>query len=75
MARIRKAIVAAVGAGISAATPVTLDALPAGLTAEEVAGIAAAFAAAAFAVGVATWKIRNDPARHAAPTHAPEAPQ
>lgn len=63
MVRIRKALVAAFGAGVAAGLPVFWDASPGGLTADEVGAVAAAFAAAAAAVGWATWRVPNEPGR------------
>lgn len=69
MARIRKAIAAALGAGISAAIPLAHAASPDGYTPDEVGTIAGGFVAAAVSIGYATWFVRNAtdrPGRHEA---------
>lgn len=60
MARIRKAVVAAIGAGVAAAVPVFWKAGNAdGDTISQALG---AFVAAAALVGWATWRAPNKPA-------------
>ena len=55
-ARIRKAVIAGVGAGLAAAVGVLLEA---GVTDDTVAKAAGAGVAAAVAVGVATYRVPN----------------
>lgn len=65
LARIRKAIVAGAGAGASAALTALVAVWPDGVTADEAGTVAGAFAAAALAVGLATWRVPNTPSRGA----------
>lgn len=59
-ARIRKAVIAGVGAGVSAGVAMLPQVLQDGaVTAQEVGLIAGALAAAFAAVGWATWKVPN----------------
>ena len=61
-ARIRKAVIAGVGAGVSAGVAMLPQVLQDGAaTAQEVGLVAGAFAAALATVGWATWKVPNQP--------------
>lgn len=61
LARIRKALVAALGAGVAAAVPVIWKSGK--LDGDTVSQALGAFAAAAALVGWATWKAPNAPAK------------
>jgi hypothetical protein len=59
-ARIRKAVIAGLGAGVAAAMGLLPQVLAdAVVTAEEAGTLAGAFAAALVAVGWATWRVPN----------------
>jgi hypothetical protein len=62
VARVRKAVVAAVGAAVAAAGTGFWQAAADGLTDTEITGVIGAAVAAAVAAGWATWKVKNAPA-------------
>lgn len=63
LARVRKAVIAGVGAGLAALAAALVNAAHAGLTSEEVSTAVGLGMAAAVSVGYGTWRVPNEAAR------------